>query len=206
MFRSLTVSILVVALAAAGVAALPIFPQSETASVTLDSVEVENARTLLGENPAGPRPPKRPVAQSETGDTTLTLSIPRLGLQDIPVPTASSQVELDREGIIHLKETGVPWQEGSNTFIVGHALGFLQTRIPYVFYELGQMQPGDEILVNDASGRQYTYRVYDLLTVRPADYWVTYPVNGKTVISLQTCVPIPTFEKRLIVRGELVEG
>jgi len=38
----------------------------------------------------------------------------------------------------------------------------------------------------------------------PADYWVTYPVPGKTTVSLQTCTPIPTFENRLIVRGELV--
>jgi sortase (surface protein transpeptidase) len=29
-------------------------------------------------------------------------------------------------------------------------------------------------------------------------------VEGKTVISLQSCIPIPTFENRLIVRGELV--
>jgi sortase (surface protein transpeptidase) len=33
---------------------------------------------------------------------------------------------------------------------------------------------------------------------------VTYPVESKTVVSLQTCVPILTFENRLIVRGELV--
>jgi sortase A len=66
------------------------------------------------------------------------------------------------------------------------------------------MRSGDEIIVEDSAGKEYIFRVYDLLTVRPADYWVTYPVPGKTVISLQTCVPIPTFEKRLIVRGELV--
>jgi sortase (surface protein transpeptidase) len=34
---------------------------------------------------------------------------------------------------------------------------------------------------------------------------VTYPTqNRKTIISLQTCTPIPTFENRLIVQGELV--
>jgi sortase A len=42
------------------------------------------------------------------------------------------------------------------------------------------------------------------MTVQPEDFWVTYPVDGKTTISLQTCIPIPTFENRLIVRGELV--
>ena len=87
--------------------------------------------------------------------------------------------------------------------IVGHAMGFMFTRIPYVFYELDQMKPGDEIRI-ETSGREYTYKVYDRLVVRPEDYWVTYPVPDKTVVSLQTCTPIPTFEKRLIVRAELV--
>ncbi|MDQ3386988.1 MAG: sortase, partial [Actinomycetota bacterium] len=59
-------------------------------------------------------------------------------------------------------------------------------------------------LVKSTSGEEYTFRVYDYLTVRPADYWVTYPVEGKTIISLQTCTPIPSFENRLIVRAELV--
>ena len=55
-----------------------------------------------------------------------------------------------------------------------------------------------------ATGRRYTFRVYDLLTVEPDDFWVTYPVAGMTVVSLQSCTPIPTFENRLVVRGELV--
>ena len=47
-------------------------------------------------------------------------------------------------------------------------------------------------------------KVYDYMTVKPEDFWVTYPVSNKTVLSLQTCTPIPTFENRLIVRAELV--
>ena len=66
------------------------------------------------------------------------------------------------------------------------------------------MKPGDELTLRDYTGETYTFRVYDRLTVRPEDYWVTYPVPGKTVVSLQTCDPIPTFENRLIVRAELV--
>lgn len=144
---------------------------------------------------APPQPPS---------DPTLYLTVPRLGLEDVPISEGSSQVELDREGIIRLKEGGVPWKEGSNTTIVGHRLGFPETKLPYVFYELDEVKPGDELILRDSAGKEYTFRVYDLLTVRPEDYWVTYPVPGKTVISLQTCVPIPTFEKRLIVRGELI--
>jgi sortase A len=205
-FRSLRLSILLTALGALGLAALPVVPLTETASAKLRPTEVENAGTLLGENspelrapPEGARP-----AGGRGAAGTITLTVPRLDLKDVAVPTGSGQRELDREGIIHLEGTGVPWQEGSNTFIVGHALGFLYTRVPYVFYELDRMEPGDEIIVEDPTGREYVFQVYDRMTVRPADYWVTYPEDDRTIISLQTCIPAPTFENRLVVRGELV--
>jgi sortase A len=206
MFESLKFSVVLICFALLGLAALPVYPWTEIASTKLRLAGVENTRKLLGESPTGPRadPARRASAQPGAGGGTMTLSIPKLGLEDIPVPTADSQVELDREGIIHLKKTGAPWKEGSNTVIVGHALGYLWTKTTYVFYELDQLKPGDEILIKDKDDKAYTFRVYDRMTVRPEDYWITYPVPDKTVISLQTCTPIPTFENRLIVRGELV--
>jgi hypothetical protein len=38
----------------------------------------------------------------------------------------------------------------------------------------------------------------------PYDYWVTQPLPGERVVSLQTCWPAPTCERHLIVRTELV--
>jgi sortase A len=134
----------------------------------------------------------------------MKITVPRLGLKDVAVPTGSSQAELDREGILRLHGSGLPWIEGSNTFIAGHALGFPRTRVPYAFYKLGKMVTGDEIFIEDKDGRSYTFRVYDLMTVEPNDYWTTYPVEGRTIVSLQSCIPIPTFENRLVVLGELV--
>jgi sortase A len=205
-FRSLHVSLLLIALGVLGLAVLPVLPRTETDSAGLRLVEVENTGTLLGENSPELRTP--PEGVRHTGGKgaagTVRLTVPRLGLRDVAVPTGSSQSELDRQGIMHLEGTGVPWQEGSNTFIVGHALGFLRTRVPYAFYELEKMQPGDEIFVEDPTGERYVFRVYDRMTVQPTDYWVTYPEDGHTIISLQTCTPAPTFENRLVVRGELV--
>jgi sortase A len=199
-------SILLTALGALGLAALPVLPLTETASAELHPSEVENAGTLLGENSPELRAPPEDARPTDGKGAagTMTLTVPRLDLKDVAVPTGSTQEELDREGILHLEGTGVPWQEDSNTFIVGHALGFMWTRVPYVFYELKKLKPGDEIIVEDPAGEEYVFQVYDRMTVRPADYWVTYPEEGRTIISLQTCVPVPTFENRLVVRGELV--
>lgn len=202
---------LLVALALLGLGAIPAYPQTETTSLKLRPTEVEKARKLLGESTAATHPDLGPDATQqgssggdEASDSTITISVPKLGLEDVPVPSGDSQVELDREGIIRFKDSGLPWEKGSNTFIVGHALGYLYTRTSYVFYELNQLKPGDEIVVKDRDLNEYTFKVYDRITVRPEDFWVTYPVSDKTTISLQTCTPIPTFENRLIVRGELV--
>ncbi len=141
MFRSLTLSLLLVTLAFLGLAALPAYPRTETASVKLRPAEVENARKLLGENLSDP---SQKVSEGDAEPSAeLTVSVPRLGLKNVPVPTGNSQVELDREGIIRMEEGGGPWEEGSNTTIVGHRLGYLFTKRSYVFYELDEMKPGD---------------------------------------------------------------
>lgn len=206
MFRTLWGSISVILLAALAVTALPILPVEETASAELRPVVIEQTGTLLGENGAPLRePPEEAPRGGGGGAGVMTITVPKLDIEDVAVPRGSTQEELDAEGIIHMAGSGVPWREGSNTFIVGHALGFMQTKVPYVFYELDEMDPGDEIIVKDPNGKEYTFRVYDRMTVRPEDYWVTYPANdGETTISLQSCTPIPTFENRLIVQGELV--
>lgn len=205
MFGSLRTLVLLLSLTALGVLALPASPGPEPSGSVTRPLEVENARALLGEEPADARQSvektRETSARPETG--TVRLSVPRLGITDLPVPTGSTQAELDREGIIRLDGTGLPGRKGSNTFIVGHALGYPTTRVRFVFRYLEKMRPGDEILVA-SGGKRYTFRVYDRLTVRPEDYWVTYPVTGKTVVSLQSCTPYPTFENRLVVRGELV--
>ena len=200
-----------ISLLALGLLVLPIVPETETASVELRTAEVANTGTLLGENspplepPAG-EDPKIPSPNGRPAKGEITLTVPRLGLKGVAVPTGSTQAELDREGLLRLGGSGLPWWEGSNTFIAGHALGFPRTRVPYAFYELEEMAPGDTILIEAAGGRRYTFRVYDRLTVEPDDLWVTLPVEGKTVVSLQTCTPIPSFKDRLVVRGELVDA
>ncbi len=193
-------------LAALCLLSLPVWPEKDTSSVELRTQEVMNTGTLLGEGTLGAEtdPADTPTSTRSLTPKNLKLAVPKLGLKDVAVPTGSRQAELDREGLLRMKESGLPWEEGSNTFIAGHALGFPWTRVPRAFYGLEKLMPGDEILLKGSNGRTYTFRVYDRMTVEPDDTWVTYPVEGKTVVSLQSCTPIPTFEYRLIVRGELV--
>jgi sortase A len=185
---------------------LPVWPERETSSVELRTQEVLNTGALLGEGTGGAETAAVDATPPESLPTpkNMKLTVPKLGLKDVAVPTGFRQEELDREGLLRMKESGLPWEEGSNTFIAGHALGYPWTRVPRAFQDLGELVPGDMIFLESADGRRYAFEVYDRMTVEPDDTWVTYPVEGKTVVSLQSCTPIPTFENRLIVRGELV--
>jgi sortase A len=185
---------------------LPIWPAKDTSTVELRTEKVMNTGALLGEGTREAEPPLADALAPPESPTpnNMKLTVPKLGLKEVAVPTGFRQTELDREGVLRIKESGLPWEEGSNTFIAGHALGYPWTRVPRAFYGLEKLMPGDEIFLQGADRRTYTFRVYDRITVEPDDTWVTYPVEGKTVVSLQTCTPVPTFENRLIVRGELV--
>jgi sortase A len=145
-----------------------------------------------------------PVARPSSRDDRLLLSIPRLGLNNVPVGSSPEQSYLDREGIMHLSGSGLPYESGSNTYIVGHAADFEASRIPNVFRNLHGLRQGDLITLRDAAGRTYNYRAYEYLVVNPRDVWVTKPMAGKQIVSFQTCFPSPTFEKRLVVRAQLI--
>ena len=75
------------------------------------------------------------------------------------------------------------------------------------------MQKGDEITLKDANGTVYRYQVVDTITVDPSDTWVTEPVAGKDMVSLQTCIEAPgdlytlgpNWSARFVVRAERIE-
>lgn len=106
---------------------------------------------------------------------------------------------------MHLSGTGFPYERGSNTYIVGHAADYDASRVPNVFSNLKGLQQGDKVTLRDTLGRTYEYRAYQYFIVNPTDVWITEPVPGKEIISLQTCYPTPSFAKRLIIRAERVK-
>jgi sortase A len=144
----------------------------------------------------------QPTEISGPADKTLYLTIPKIGLKDVTVYDSLSEEKLD-ESAIHLPTTGFPWQPGANTYIAGHRLGYFGTNSFLVFFRLNELDKGDEIVLKDSTGQKYTYRVTAVVVVDPTEVWVTDPVAGKSLISLQTCT-FPNFTSRLIVRGELI--
>ncbi len=193
--------------------------QAEPASTeeARDMARAEFSKTDDAETPALPGPAEEGSAEKEAseegkpGEKTappskkLMLTIPRLGLENVKVGDSPDQSYLDREGIMHLSGTGFPYQKNSNTYIAAHAIGYAESRVTYAFQNLEDMEKGDRVTVRDAAGKTFTYRVYESMIVDPDDFWVTKPVEDKKIISLQTCWPEPSFEKRLVVRAEIVK-
>jgi sortase A len=141
-------------------------------------------------------------------DTTMYLTIPAIGLQDVLVQDGTSEPILTA-GAGHVPGTGFPWIEGSNTYIAGHRLGYPGTGSDLVFWDLPSLVAGDEIILEDSLGQSYTYYVTEVLEVSPYDLSVTAPTGGD-VVSLQTCIEDygdywtagPNWLARYIVRAE----
>jgi sortase A len=66
------------------------------------------------------------------------------------------------------------------------------------------LSKGDEIVLKDRGGGVYRCQVSETFVTDPTDVWVMGQVRGRDMVTLQTCTPYPTFEKRLIVRADRV--
>jgi sortase A len=140
-------------------------------------------------------------------DKTLKLTIPEMSqIENDTVPTVrgTNKQALGSHAAIHLVGTGFPWNEEANVYLAGHRLGYPRTDSFLAFFDLNKLENGDRIYVTDANGTNYTYEVFKEFTVSPTDLSVTDPVEGKNILTLQTCT-LPDYSQRLIVQAELVE-
>jgi sortase A len=135
----------------------------------------------------------------------LGLTIGSIGIYDVPVLRSNTQGALDN-GVIHVRGTSMPWSATPerNVYLAGHRLGWPGTGSHLVFYRLGELSRGDRISLKGRDGGTYRYEVTESFVVDPGEVWVMGRVRGRDMLTLQTCTPIPGFQKRLIVRAERV--
>jgi sortase A len=143
-------------------------------------------------------------AQRPPSNSTMTLTVPEMRrVDDVPVYTGGvNDKGALHDGTLHLNSTGFPWQRGANVYVAGHRMGFPGTRSYLVFWDLNTLVDGDKVVLTDANGTRYAYSVFKRAIINPDDSYVTQPVPGKSVITLQTCT-LPDYAQRLIVQAEL---
>jgi sortase A len=180
-----------------------------TEEATPEPVDQADQIERSGEEPS-PVGDEAPTSASVPAGAMMSLSVPAMGISDIPVVEGTSEASLS-QGAGHLPGTGYPWVPGSNTYIAGHRIGYPGTPSDHVFWNLPNLGLGDEILLTDSNGTTYTYAVSEIFEVSPTDLSVTMPTGGD-VVTLQTCIedygdywtPGPNWFVRYVVRAERV--
>jgi sortase A len=135
----------------------------------------------------------------------MGLTIHSIGIYNAPVFDSDSQWAL-ATGVAHVPQTSLPWSPTAqrNVYLAGHRMGFRGTWSRLIFYNLDELREGEKVVLEDRTGRRYEYRVSETFLADPTDSWVMGQVRGRDMLTLQTCTPIPTFEKRLIIRADRV--
>ena len=150
-------------------------------------------------------PEEEPAAEVPE-DTTLKLTVPKMAQikdDNIPYTTGDNEEALKNNAAIHLEGTGHPWDQEANVYIAGHRLGYPNTNSFLAFWDIDKLKNGDEVILTDANGTEYRYEVFKQLEVAPTDVHVIEPIEGKNIVTLQTCT-LPDYKDRLLIRAELI--
>lgn len=150
-----------------------------------------------------------------TGDTTVgqdpRLIIPKINV-DVPALYGvgndyDSQMDAMSKGVAHFAIPGAQSRPGEvgNTVLSGHSSNDLFDGGDYkfIFAQLEKLGTGDTIYAN-YEGKRYTYVVTKTEVVMPTEVSkLVYPTD-KPVMTLITCTPLGTAQKRLLVTAEQV--
>jgi sortase A len=147
--------------------------------------------------------PDEQVAPDQGAEKKITIpKMAEIDGDEIPTGLGNDETLFRDYAAVHLLYTGYPWEEEANVYIAGHRLGYDNTESYRAFYDLEDLKKGDKVYIEDSEGRQYTYDVFDKFIVEPTDLSVLAPVEGKNIVTLQTCT-LPDYSQRVIVRAEL---
>lgn len=154
------------------------------------------------------------VFPSEYQDTKILasekgsfISIPKIKAQapiveNIDPWDKNSYSKALEQGVAHAQGTSLPGDKGSS-FLFAHSSDdpWNLTRFNTIFLRLGELESGDRIVVN-RNNKEYVFRVREKKEVDPSQIQFLTQSNTDQLI-LQTCTPIGTALKRLLVFAEI---
>lgn len=174
------------------------------------------------EEPAPVEEPVREVARASSSQNISTqvantlnnqLIIPSLGIK-VPVVWGSPVDENTmlanlQHGVVNYAGTAKPGEglenNTGNVFISGHSSYYSWDpgRYNSIFATLPNIGIGDQIAIGYYD-KVYVYEVYDRVEVSPGDVDVVRQNTDNHIVSLMTCVPIGTNERRFIARAKFI--
>lgn len=159
-------------------------------------------------SPAAPQPSAEVNPGPEMGEPSR-LTIPSLGIA-APIQYATEKTEAAYQaallnGVVHYPDTASVGEVG-NAYLFGHSSDYVWSPGHYktVFALLPKIQIGAEVVVSNADGEVFHYRVVKKAVVTPDDLSVlNQDTGGEKILTLQTSYPVGTALKRYIVTCEL---
>lgn len=148
----------------------------------------------------------KPAGAFEPGQGFAILYIPRLGLKYPIAEGTGKQQVLDKGLVGHYTGTAMPADKAGNFAIAAH-----RTTHGQPFRKIGQLVPGDKIVVETATSF-YTYEVAggipetppsNVTVIQPVPKGSPFTQSGR-YITLTTCTPEFSARGRLIVFGKMV--
>lgn len=106
-------------------------------------------------------------------------------------------------GVAHLKNSALPGNKG-NAVIFGHSSYYADKPGNYktIFATLDKLETNDKIEIKSGS-ITYSYTVTSKTIVKPTDVSVVAQDPTKSELTLLTCWPINTTEKRMVIKATL---
>lgn len=122
--------------------------------------------------------------------------IPKLQEQ-LPIYLGATDEHLEK-GLAQVEGTSIPWGgEGTHSVLAGHR-GYYNH---ILLLNAEQLEVGDPFYLYVLRDR-LVYRVYEIDVIDPEDTESLYPVPGRDLVTLLTCHPRTTLDRRLLIHAE----
>lgn len=137
-------------------------------------------------------------------DPNFSVVIPKIGanariISNVNTANEREYSEALKKGVAQAQGTAYPG-EGGHIFLFAHSTDYWWNVSSYnaVFYLLGKLIKGDDINIF-YKGERFVYRVVDSKIVDPSEVEYITRKTNKEFLTLQTCWPLGTTFKRLLV-------
>ncbi len=167
--------------------------QAEIAAANADLSAAFAAAPAAEVAEAAPLPPAAATPADTEQEILGELRIPQIDVSLLILEGASA--DQLRLGVGHVSATPLPGATG-NCALAAH-------RMRRFFLDLDQLAVGDEVQITYAH-QEYTYQVYEILTVLPEDTSVLNQTDEEAVLTLITCTPKGKRSHRLVLHCRLL--
>lgn len=149
-----------------------------------------------------------PISQTRAEDSNFSIQIPKINanspiIDNVDPWNEAKYKQALTHGVALAKGFSEPGQAGT-VYIFAHSSGspWELTKYNTVFFRLGELKPSDQIIIKK-NGKGYRYSVREIKEVWPNEV-TSITGENKNQLILQTCTPIGTSLKRLLVFADPV--